>query len=370
MAIDGPYSSFKFAHHQDRIAQMKRGEQIAPLFIQLIISDLCNHDCDFCAYRMSGYTSNEWFGEKDPITGIVNNNPKRMIPYEKIVEILDDCVEMDVRAVEVTGGGEPTVHPKHREIFEDIVSRGLDGALVSNGTIMRDGTPEILSNFSWVRISIDAAYAPTYARIRAVPESFFDKSIANIERIVKARDASSTSNLIVGVGFVVTKENYKEILPGVEFFSKLGVDNIRLSAVFTPEHADYFATIYEECRDSAREAVEKFQRPDFKVFNLFGDRMQDLEDEHPEYSYCGFMNVQTYIGGDQNVYRCCNTAYNPQGFIGSIKNQSFKQLWQSNAKQDNFRKFEASSCSLCMFSQKNRVINYLISDDPTHINFV
>lgn len=364
------YSPYKASHHQDRLDLLKQGKQPYPVFIQLIISDLCNENCHFCAYRMDNYTSNKWFGEEDPVSGVINNNPNRMIPYEKVVEILDDCVAMNTRAVEVTGGGEPTVHPKHREIFEGIIERGLDGALVTNGVLLRSGVAEILSNFKWVRVSIDAAHAKTYSVMREVPEGHFDKVIKHVGEIVTAKQANSQSDLVVGVGFVVTKENYKEIMEATKIASDLGVDNIRFSAMFGTDGLDYFKDIYVECRDTVREAVAKYQRPDFTVFNLFGERIGDLEQKNPDYQLCGFMNLQTYIGGDQNVYRCCNTAYNPQGFIGSLKFQSLKQLWDSKAKQDNFTMFDAKTCSLCMFNAKNKYINYLIENDPAHKNFV
>ena len=159
------YSPYKAAHHQDRIEQIKNGDQPVPLQVQLIIADLCNHNCSFCAYRMEGYTSNKNFGEWDAVKGMINNNPNRMIPYEKCIEILDDCAELGVKALQYTGGGEPTVHPKHKELFQYTLDKGMDLALVTNGTIMRPGVPEILAQGKWVRFSIDAGKAKTYSEV-------------------------------------------------------------------------------------------------------------------------------------------------------------------------------------------------------------
>ena len=63
------YSSGKVFHHRDKIDQLKAGEQTVPLQVHLIISDLCNQDCSFCAYRMSGYTTNELFKVVHPESG-------------------------------------------------------------------------------------------------------------------------------------------------------------------------------------------------------------------------------------------------------------------------------------------------------------
>jgi len=318
---------------------------------------------------MDNYTSNKWFGEYDPISKIVNNNPNRMIPFDKIKETIDSCVEMGVKAIEFTGGGEPTVHPRHLEVFEYALSRGIEIGLVTNGVILRDGMLDLVPRFKWVRISVDAASRDTYAKMREVPESFFDKVIKHISQIVEAKSAAGT-NLVVGIGFVVTRENYKEIREGVKLFHGLGVDNVRLSAVFQPEDAEYFQEFYEQARDDARFAVDEYQSRDFRVFNLFGDRLSDLDQKNPEYEFCAFQQFQCIVGGDQNVYRCCNTAYNPVGFLGSIKHQSFKDFWSSRQKIEAIENFDARQCERCMFNSKNRFINYLIDEKPDHVNFV
>ena len=55
---------------------------------------------------MSGYTSNELFKVVHPETGKVNQQPQQEDPHtRKCIEILDDCAEMGVKAVQCTGGG-------------------------------------------------------------------------------------------------------------------------------------------------------------------------------------------------------------------------------------------------------------------------
>tara|TARA_Y100000310_G_scaffold336228_1_gene420208 strand:- start:3233 stop:4348 length:1116 start_codon:yes stop_codon:yes gene_type:complete len=364
------YSPFKASHHLDKIQEFKEGKHPVPLQVQLIMSDLCNHNCNFCAYRMEGYTSNKNFGEWNAVKGMINNNPNRMIPYEKCLEIIDDCADMGVKALQFTGGGEPTVHPKHKEIFQHTIDRGLDLALVSNGTVMRDGVPEILAKGKWARFSVDAGKAKSYSQIREVPEVFFQKTLDNIKKVSEARAKEPNSDLVIGVGFVVTKENWKEIYDAVEIYRDLGVDNARISAVFTPEDFDYFAEFYEDAKALAQKAKDDFETEEFKVFNLFGDRIGDLILQQPDYEFCPYMHLNTYIGGDLKVYTCCNNAYNDHGDMGSLENQRFIDYWLSKQKVEKYSKFKASSCERCMFNNKNRFINYMIEDNPVHVNYI
>jgi MoaA/NifB/PqqE/SkfB family radical SAM enzyme len=363
------YSPFKAVHHLDRILKIKE-TQPSPVQVQLIIADLCNHNCSFCAYRMEGYTSNKNFGEWDALKQVVNNNPNRMISYEKVLEILDDCVDLEVKAIQYTGGGEPTVHPKHKEIFAHTLKNGLDLALVTNGTIMKDGVPEILAQGKWVRFSIDAGNSNTYSNIREVKHSYFDRTLKNISKVVKARNSVSDSDLVIGVGFVITKENWREVYQSAQIFNGLGVDNFRISAVFTPEDFEYHKEYYNEAKELINRAKEDFDRPNFKIFDLFGDRLSDLKQQRPDYDLCPYMHLNAYIGGDLKVYTCCNNAYNDIGDMGSLKKQSFKEYWTSQEKKDKYGSFKASKCERCMFNNKNRFINYMLEDNPTHVNYI
>ena len=62
----------------------------APKQVQLILSDLCNQDCHFCAYRMSGYTSNELFIGDSERAAYGHDNPKRWIPTERALRFIDE----------------------------------------------------------------------------------------------------------------------------------------------------------------------------------------------------------------------------------------------------------------------------------------
>ena len=364
-----PYSPLKVFHHQERLDFLKRGIQIVPSQVQLIISDLCNQDCHFCAYRMSGYTSNQLFGIEDPVTGLVNNNPNRMIPYPKIVEILDDCEDMGVGAVQITGGGEPTVHPQHTQIFKDVLDRGLKLAVVTNGVRLLWDSIEQLGQAAWVRISIDAGNEKTYARTRSVSEDNWTRVWNNVEQLAKYRDDNNTG-LVLGIGFVVTKENWSELPKCALKAKRAGSDNIRISAVFQEEDENYFKGIYKTIKEIIHDVKRDYADNDFRVFDNFGDRYDDLEQRSPEYSFCGYQQFNTYIGADLNVYRCCVLAYNEKGKLGSLKEQTLGQFWQSELKKDKIADLDARTCPRCMFNNKNRTILYALDKNPEHVDFV
>lgn len=352
--IKEEYSPFKIVHHMDRLTQLKNGQQTIPLQVQLVPSNKCNNRCTFCAYRMEGYSSNETFSDKD------------FLSLEKIKETFDCMADMGIRSVQITGGGEPLVHPNIKEILRYAFAKNIEVAIVSNGCALDEELCEILSEASWIRISMDSATPENYSFLRNVPITTFSKTIKNIECLIKKNKKAT-----IGIGFVVEKENYTEILLAAELYKKLGVDNFRISAAFTPMGYAYFDSFKNEAMLLSKQA-EKLSDEKFTVFNLFNDRIKDTFDGVQDYDFCPIKDLMVYIGADYNAYTCCTLAYNRKGFIGSIKDQSFKQLWESEEKKSFFSKHNPSKiCRMpCMYKQKNEFINYCIKKNAKHTNFI
>ncbi|NUQ66112.1 MAG: SPASM domain-containing protein [Pirellulales bacterium] len=173
----------------------------------------------------------------------------------------------------------------------------------------------------------------------------------------------------IGIGFVVMRDNWPEVVEAARVARELGVDNFRISAIFQPDNERYFAGWYEQAQALCRKAEEQATE-DFRVFNLFGERLEDLRRQQPDYAFCGYQHFTTYIGADLNVYRCCNTAYNTRGRIGSIRQCRFRDLWRSAAKEADFTSFDARACRRCQFNRKNRMVLYAIAREPADVAFV
>jgi len=360
------YASDKILAHLPVIQQLRDGEQPSPIYAQLVISDLCNQACGFCAYRSEGYESNQLFKVIDS-NGVANNNPNRMIERGKAFGILNDLQMIGTKAILFTGGGEPTVHPQCKEIFRHARELGLDFAVTTNGTRFDAELIDILIQAKWVRISLDAGSGPTYAETRKSSRETFRRVVESIADLAW-RKQEADSDVLIGVGFVVTRENWREVYDAAEIAKDQGADSFRISAAFTTERADYFDDWYDDAANQCREA-ESLSDDSFTVSNMFPARVADLAQGPPDYQTCHYMQIVTYIGADLNVYRCCDTAYNERGLIGSLKNQSFRELWESQAKRDDFASFNARNCAWCQFNPRNRSIETIVNPQLIHENF-
>ena len=351
------YSSLKAAWHLEKILRLRDGLQIVPSHVQLIISDFCQQNCHFCAYRRDGGFSTEQFGEI--IDGQLIKNPNRRIPKDKVIEILNDCADVGVKAIQFTGGGEPTVHPGHIDVFKHAKWLGLKTGLVTNGLVMRDF--DTLANMDWVRISLDAGQSKSYEKIRE--SKGFDKVLSNIRTLVGVG-----TPCVIGIGFVVTRENWCEISEACYIAKGLGVSYIRLSAMFSEEGSGYYTSLVPVIEEAIK-GTKGRETDSFKIVDLFSHRLDDLDQGSPKESFCGYQNFTVYVGGDQKVYRCCTTSYTKHGEVGDLREQTFKEWLTSWEKKELYEKFDAKSCHHCQFHSQNAVINYLVNE-PTHVDFV
>jgi len=343
------YSQLKPAWHPQQIQVLRDGHIPAPIHVQLILSDLCNQDCHFCAYRMSAGLSNELFGTAE------THNPNRTIPTPKALEIVEDCAELGVKAIQFTGGGEPTVHPDHLRVFRRAQELGMETALVTNGVKLVASDPAILG-MTWIRISVDAGDEATYAAVRRVPATHWGKMWANVRALAPQFRGT------LGMGFVVTPENYRTIAAAAYLAREAGVTNLRVGAVFSAEGPAYYGDLLPAIMDAIASAKE-LSGPGFDVVDLFGRRLSDLEAGAPEDPDCNYQYLTVYIGGDLSVYRCCNTAYTRAGRVGSLVDQRLRDAVLS------YRPFDARTCRFCQFIGQNKAIKALI-DPPSHVNFV
>lgn len=350
------YSALKAAWHTHDIARLRAGEGIVPHQLYLIVSDLCNQDCDFCTYRSAQGWGSENFGA-DTGKGF-SMNPNRKMPTAKAVEILDDCAELGVRAVQFTGGGEPTVHPDFKNIVGHALKLGLEVGLVTNGT--KRLPDNVASRVAWIRVSVDAGMESTYERTRH--SKLWPKMLDNL------RAYSALAGPRVGASFVTTRDNYGELFKFCDLMKSLGVPYVKISANLSTDGVAHYDGILDDIMRQVAAARRHLANGAFKIVNVFERRLEDLRIGRPLHAFCGQQRFAGYIGGDLKVYRCCNTAYTKQGEIGDLSRMRYKDWLKGSSEA--FDNFDARSCRHCQFHDKNETIAYLIQQRPEHVEFV
>jgi len=146
---------------------------------------------------------------------------------ETVNQITDKVIEEylpNCKLLILAGNGEVFASPAYRKIYESAESQYI--RLLSNGTMF---TPVNWEHFArgktgkiMLTVSVDAATKETYEKIRR--NGNFDRLKENMEFASRLRRDGSLCYF--RMNFVVQRENYREMIPFVEWGEELGVDEV------------------------------------------------------------------------------------------------------------------------------------------------
>ena len=355
--MSSKYSSLKIFHYQDKLDSLekRKKEILPPIHIRIKPTNVCNHNCWYCAYKVEHLQLGQDMVERD------------FIPEAKMMQIIDDCADMGIKAITFSGGGEPFTYKYFLQTIKKIISKKINFASLTNGSKLSGEIAELFAhNATWLRVSIDGYDDESYAKARDVKYGEFSKLIENMKKFASIK--KRTCNL--GVSFIIDAKNYKNIYQFSELMKSIGVDSIKLSGTIIANEATqnnkYHASFYETAKQLSQKVKNELEDEDFEV----NDSYHLLDDKFAkDYDWCPYAQILPVIGADLNIYPCQDKAYNlDNGLLGDIQNQTFKEFWYSD-KNKFFTIKPSKDChNHCVANNKNKMIlEYLNAD---HLGFV
>jgi MoaA/NifB/PqqE/SkfB family radical SAM enzyme len=352
------YSHYKLFHYTEKIDSLPlaRTEIRAPIHIRIKPTNACNHHCSYCAYRAEGLQLGQDMDVRDAIA------------REKMREIIADCVEMGVKAITFSGGGEPFCYAHLYETAMSLAQSPIACAALTNGALVKDAIAELFAHqATWLRISIDGWDGASYARYRGVSEKEFNMVIGNM-RAFKRYGGSC----YLGVSVIINKDNAEHIHDMVALFRDCGVDSVKLSPCIvsnsSAETNAYHEPIFRVVKDEIRAIEKACAAKDFEIFDSYHTQLESFQ---KEYTWCPYQQILPVIGADCNVYPCQDKAYNlTDGLVGSIKETRFRDFWFEN-KEKFFKINPSRVCNHhCVADGKNRMIFDYLNTNQQHVGFV
>jgi organic radical activating enzyme len=161
-------TGIKFWRHQEHMFNYKNDDPSTVISTHISPEGACNLKCPYCSvtYRDTHYR----------------------IELEVIQDYVEKLQTRGLKAVILTGGGEPTLYKKFNELVQWLkYDRGLSVALITNGTQHARFEPKTMAAFSWVRVSIN----------------IFDGWVKKISLPIEHADP----NCIIGCSMVYTVEH-------------------------------------------------------------------------------------------------------------------------------------------------------------------
>lgn len=350
-----PYSQLKIFHHPETLEHLQKGERCTPIYIRIKPTNKCDQDCYYCVYKHA-------FGDLEDYC------PTDEIPYEKMMEIVEDIIDMGVKAVTFSGGGEPLLYPYIVEVMEKLLAGGVDLSMITNASMLYGKRAEILAKAKWVRISVESIQDSEYCRLRGIKEGAFERLCDNIKQFAAIKEDTCQ----LGVNMVVGKENYKEVRKMAELMKKLGVNHVKYAPLLSNATEKYHHEFKDKVSEELVRAQEELADDKFQIIDLYTKAFSNSVIFKRKYIRCPIKEFVCVIAANSKVYYCHDKAYLKNGVVGDLTHQSFKECWYSEMVTKQFKDFNAMrDCNQhCVYDGRNEIINAFLDIDKNHLNFV
>jgi MoaA/NifB/PqqE/SkfB family radical SAM enzyme len=201
--------SHKLAYHFSRVEAWEKGEQIAPVSVDMALTRACGAMCSFC-YAM-----------------VQEPNERASIKTQDALNLLDDFSDLGVKAVSLVSDGESTISKAYVPFIKHAAEVGIDIGNATNGwEFEKEKIDEVLPYMKWIRFTVGAGTPEGYAKIMYKGSEYtevFDRAISNIRYTVELKKKLNLE-VTLGIQMVLTPELEKEIMPFAKLALHLEVD--------------------------------------------------------------------------------------------------------------------------------------------------
>lgn len=218
-----------------------------PTTIIFPLTNKCNARCVFCL--------NQNLDASDHLTEeYLNQFFLPVLPYLKTFEI--------------SGNGEPTVHPNCYEILEilfSLLDERINSRFITNGLKLDKKLAELFIRHSLnlVQVSLNAASGKTYRKIVGVDG--FDEVLTNIRLLKELKERTNSQYPAIVISCVVNMHNIDEIDNFLKLADKLGVDGVNITPLAPMDikllsqvpHKDYYGDF--SC-NNYKKILERYKR--------------------------------------------------------------------------------------------------------------
>lgn len=232
------------------LPKILRGEMVGPMMLEIHPTNaMCVYRCQMCI----------WCGGQKQMTPIADfYGAELLLTADKWCGILEEVKGLGTQQIIFSGGGETLLsQAKVKPVLDKANSIGLETMIYTNGRTLYDADPTLLDSVldsTWLRISLHATTPEIYSKLinRPLGANDLEFVLDGIRKIVSL-NKQKRGKLKVGIGIVLQKLNYAEVVKIAKLCSDLEIDflDVRVDCIGVTKKLSEYQ--YEQMLESLRE---------------------------------------------------------------------------------------------------------------------
>lgn len=252
-----------------------------------------------------------------------------------VLDLVGQLDAMGTRDITLSANGEPTSHPGFAAIVREIKDKGMTLKVVTNLTLFAPRTAAALARSDHLVVNLGATNDQQY-------QSIYDPkghaSLAGVVKHLKVLTRLKRQGVPhIKLGFIITKNSFKNIPEALELASLCGADSVRFKFM-DPMDFTVPLLLGDEEQQWLRQQLPGLLKQPRKISHNLADILRELspnacpdvpdEDKHGR-CFVGWLVMN--INEDGSVTLCCQ---NDQLIIGHWKEKPLREIWEGDKAQE------------------------------------
>jgi radical SAM protein with 4Fe4S-binding SPASM domain len=318
-----------------KVLQVLRGEIPIPEVVEIFPTDFCNFNCPHCRFKNH------------------HGDFSTYIDLKLFDSVLKELKKFNVKTIELSGGGEPLVHPQIKEIFKKLIAGGFRVGLITNGYPFTSSEELIrlaMKCSNWIRFSLDAFSEETYKKVHGVLVSY-----NKLKKTITKMAVTSADMPTIRGKMLVSKLNQHECALAIKEARQMYLSEIQFK--FLGNHP--LALDEKEMHRIEAQIRGFVKNNDSRKMRI--ELLTSYNGKPDKTTRCLMTYLHPVIDWDGEIYMCPFFEHRKKNHsIGNIKKGGFMKHWLNKYHKKAFEAIDPETCvPNCPMKRYNPVIDFI-----------
>lgn len=335
-------------HYGKMLEDIAKGrENFNPVAVEIHPTAMCNHRCIHCSYKE-------------------RNESRATISKDIMDTLIDSIINMKVRAVYFSGGGEPTLYPGLADYIIKLSANEIECSIITNGSCFEQmGLIPIADKLNYIAISVPGINEETFKTITGTD---------NLEKVLalpgNIKEIHGDKSPVIGSRIVLTNKNYKQVGEFLRIIKEKKFDYALFKIVRD----------YEDNGQGLSRSEEEYLRKEISEYESLDDNFTNIRSIFNYKTLPDFKNqcwINHYgllanVSTDGKVYPNIVEIDKQDYCIGNLYEEKLEDMWNGSqhdrVKKISNKKWLNGECRNCRAMAYNVIINEWTEKLPAYFD--